>query len=436
MEVRKDVGNTNIEKKIIVGGPRAHYTLLICCLLLMMYFVNWYMFGVALEPMKRDLGLSDARVGFIQTAFLLGIAAFSFPNSYLVDRWSRRKAIALMALFWSIFMFVTSRGQDFWGVFIPRTLVGVGIAGFSGSAAALVSAVYPAHLRARVMGIFNASLPVGAVIGVMLGGYLSAQHGGWRTPFVVFSIPGIVLGIMALFMKDYKTVSDSEGCGGSVGFFNTARHLFGIRSLRWVYIGYGFQNVLAFSFVVWVPAYLMRRHCVPEDVAGMTVGTIGIMAFIGAPLGGVIADYWQKRNPRGRILFPAITIIIGSVLMTLSVWFDLKGIGMVFGILYGIIAIMGVPALSSITQDVVPPGLKVASWGMSVLCMYAIFGAWAPMVVGMVSDHLGGGVNGLQMAIMCSSVGGIFAGLCFLRGSGSYPEDLKRVKDIDLCEEC
>lgn len=435
MEDKNGVGTATVEKKLITGGFRAHYTLVICCLLLMMYFVNWYMFGVALEPMKRDLGLSDTSVGFIQTAFLLGIALFSFPNSYMVDRWSRRKAIALMSIFWSVFMFITSRGQDFWGVFIPRTLVGIGVAGFSGSAAALVSAVYPAHLRARVMGIFNASLPVGAVIGVMLGGYLSAQHGGWRTPFVVFSFPGFILGILALFMKDYKTVNDSDGRGGSVGFWRTARHLFGIKSLRWVYIGYGLQNVLAFSFVVWVPAYLMRRHGIPEDAAGMTVGIIGIMAVIGAPLGGVIADYWQKRNPRGRLLMPSITILIGSAMMMLSVWFDLEGIGMVFGVLYGIIAIMGVPALSSVTQDVVPPGLKVASWGMSVLCMYAIFGAWAPMTVGMVSDYLGGGVNGLKYAIMLSSIGGFCASLSFLQGSGSYPTDLLKVKDIELRAE-
>ena len=322
--------NSNPGNKLTLGGMRAHFTLLIGCLLLMMYFVNWYMFGVVLEPMKIDLGLTDTKVGLIQTAFLIGIAVFSFPNSYLVDRWSRRKAIALMAVFWSVFMFITSMGQSFWTVFIPRALVGIGIAGFSGSAAALVSAVYPANLRARVMGIFNASLPIGAVIGVMLGGYLSAHYGGWRTPFIVFSIPGIILGILALFMKDYKTVSDPEGCGGSVGFLNTARHLFGIRSLKWVYIGYGFQNVLAFSFVVWVPAYLMRRHSISEDIAGMTVGTIGIMAIIGAPLGGLIADLWQKRNSRGRMLLPSITIIVGAVLMMLSIWFELKGIGMVF----------------------------------------------------------------------------------------------------------
>ncbi|HDP81360.1 MAG TPA: MFS transporter [Spirochaetes bacterium] len=423
-------------KGFATGGLRAHYTLLICSLLLMMYFINWYLFGVALEPMKKDLGFSDTQAGMIQTAFLLSIAAFSFPNSYLVDRWSRRKAIAGMAVFWSVFMYITSLGQNFWGVFIPRTLVGMGIAGFSGAAAALVSAVYPARLRARIMGIFNAALPIGAVIGVMLGGYLSARHGGWRTPFLVFSVPGILLGVLALFAKDYKTVVTMENRGGAAGFFSTARHLFGIPSLRWVYIGYGFQNVLAFTFVVWVPAYLMRRHGITEDVAGMTVGTIGLMAIIGAPLGGVLADLWQKKNQRGRIIMPSITIFIGSVMMVLSVLFDLKGIGMVFGILYGVIAIMGVPALSSITQDVVPPGLKAASWGMSVFCMYAIFGAWAPAAVGMISDCLGGGIDSLQLAIMGSGIGGLCAGLCFLRGARSYPEDLKRVQHAVLQDEC
>ena len=53
------------------------------------------------------------------------------------------------------------------------------------------------------------------------------------------------------------------------------------------------------------------------------------------------------------------------------------------------------------------------------------------MAVGLISDYLGGGVDGLKIAIMCSSIGGICAGLCFLRGSRYYSEDLKRVKDME-----
>lgn len=418
------------------GGMHAHYTLAVCFLLFVMYFVNWYMFGVVLEPMKMDLGLTDGQAGAIQTGFLLCVAAFSFPISFMVDRWSRRKAITVMAIFWSVFMFITGSGNSFLGVLAPRIMVGIGLAGFSGASAALVSAVYHQKLRGRVMGIFNASIPIGAVIGVMLGGYISANHGGWRVPFYVFAIPGIILSVFAYFMKDYKTIEHTDECGVRMGFFSTAKTLFKIRSLKWVFIGYGLQDVMAFTFVIWAPAFLMRSQGIPEDKAGMTVGIIGVMAIIGAPLGGILSDLWQKKNRRGRMLIPAITIPIGAVMMALAMTFELKGIGLVFGILYGVIAIMGVPALSSVTQDVVSPGLKAASWGMSVFCMYAIFGAWAPAFVGFISDSLGGGAAGLKIAIIAAASGGILAGICYLLGARHYPSDLDKVKDVVFQSEC
>jgi MFS family permease len=67
-----------------------------------------------------------------------------------------------------------------------------------------VSASCPEEKRAKVLGIFNSFITIGIIFGVIVGGYLSAHHGGWRTPFYIFAIPGIVLGILAFFMQDYR----------------------------------------------------------------------------------------------------------------------------------------------------------------------------------------------------------------------------------------
>lgn len=426
--------NMTAKKEFKVGGFQSHFTLLVCSLLFVMYFVDWYMIGIVLQPMKLELGINDAQAGAIQTVCMVSVALFSFPNSYVVDRWSRRKAIVAMALFWSIFMFMTGRGQNFWGVLIPRALMGIGIAGFSGAAAALVSAAYPKRLRGIVMGIFNASVPVGGAIGVMLGGYLAARY-SWRTPFYVFAIPGVILAVLAFFIKDYKSIPECDESGRILGFINTASTLFRISSLKWLYIGYGLQNVMAFSFIVWGPSFLMRSQGLSAEKAGLIVGIIAIMAIIGAPLGGVVADLWQKKNKRGRMLAPAIFMPVAALLLALSVLFNLEGAGLIMGILFGIVSIMGVPALSAVTQDVVPPGLKAASWGMSIVGMYLFGGAFAPMLVGALSDALGGGAQGLKIAIMIGASGGILAGICYWLGAKAYPGDREKVKDTVLLAE-
>jgi predicted MFS family arabinose efflux permease len=58
--------------------------------------------------------------------FFLGMAVFSMPVAFPVDRWSRRKAVALMTLVWSTFTFVTGLGRSYLTVLLPRMMVGVG----------------------------------------------------------------------------------------------------------------------------------------------------------------------------------------------------------------------------------------------------------------------------------------------------------------------
>ena len=83
-----------------VGGRRARYVLIICCLL---YAINWMdrqVFSVVAAPMMEALKLTKTQVGWIQNFFLLSIGCFAIPVSYLVDRWSRKKGISLMAILW------------------------------------------------------------------------------------------------------------------------------------------------------------------------------------------------------------------------------------------------------------------------------------------------------------------------------------------------
>ena len=82
-----------------IGGPRSTYVLIVCSALYMVNYMDRQVLSVVLEPMKIDLGLSDSQAGLIQTGFLMSMGVFSVPLSYMVDRWSRNKAISIMAVF-------------------------------------------------------------------------------------------------------------------------------------------------------------------------------------------------------------------------------------------------------------------------------------------------------------------------------------------------
>ncbi len=415
-------------KEYPVGGRGAHIILVVLSLLWMINFMDRQVMSAVLEPMRIDLGLSDTQAGVLHTIFLLSISFFSLPIAFLIDRWSRRKAVAIMAVIWSVFTFVTGLGKSFAGVFAPRIIVGVGEAGFSAGGTAMITAAYPSQSRGRAMGIFNIFVPLGAALGYILGGYLSTHYGGWRTPFYIFAVPGVILGIAALFLKDYKTVSRSDA-ETRPGFFATAVSLFKIPTLKWLYIGHAMHNIMAVSILVWLPTFLMRTHNITEAKAGMTVGIISLMAIIGSPLGGFLADFWQKTNPRGRMLVPVVGDLIAAVLLVPALMMDASGPGLIMMFAFGIFLMLGLPSIHTITQDVVTPGMKGMSWGMIILVIYLLGGGWAPAGIGLISDALGGGAYGVKMALFIAPAAGVIAGILFLFGSRHYAADVLKVKN-------
>jgi MFS family permease len=414
------------KREFAAGGMSAHLILLVCSLLFMINYMDRQVFSAVLEPMKQDLGLTDAEAGIIQTLFFLGMALFAFPASFVIDRWSRRKAIGFMAMIWSAFTFITGLGKTFLGVIMPRLVVGIGETGFSAGGIAMISASYPEETRGKAIGIFYIAIPVGSALGVVLGGYISANFGGWRTPFFIFAIPGIILGSAAFFLRDYKTVSEVDETGRKLGFLQAAITLFKIPTLKWTYIGISMVNIMNFSILTWLPAYLMRAHGIGEDTAGMYFGIIALMALIGAPLGGFLADVWQKRNRRGRMYLPCLAAFLSSLILIPALRYEVKGFGFALAIIWGVLAVVLMPPIMAVSQEVVTPGLKGMSVGMFNLCVYLLGGGWAPWIVGMISDSLGGGMSGLRIALMLTTLGGFAGGTLFWLASRSYPVDMDR----------
>jgi MFS family permease len=406
--------------------------LFVCFFLYMINFMDRQVLSAVLEPMKLDLGLTDTQAGMLQSFFFLSMAVLAFPAAYLVDRWSRRKTLGIMAIIWSVFTYVTGLGKSFIGVILPRILVGVGEAGFPPAATAMISAAYPQQARARVLGIFNAAIPLGAALGTIMGGVLAGRYDNWRVPFYIFAVPGIIFGILAFFLKDYKTVTEVDESGQKKKFLANIGSLFKIPTLRWMYLGYAMQLAMTMAFIAWGPAFVMRAQGLSVARAGALMGGFGLMGLIGAPLGGIIADLWQKKNPRGRIYTPLAAAFASAVFLSLTIYFEFTGPGFLFGLLTGVTIVMGTPAVNSISQDVVTPGLKGISWGMAGFIAMLVGASWAPSAVGAISDSLGGGAPGLKFALMLMAVCGILAGVLFIFAAKPYPTDMDKVEGISL----
>lgn len=421
-----------------IGGPRATYVLIICSLLYAMRYADWQVMSVVLQPMKAALGLTDTQAGLAGSAYFIGIILLTLPTARLVDVWSRKKTIGLMAFIWSAFTLVTGFASGLVALLIARFGVGVGEAGFAPGGTALVSASYSEAMRGRKLGIFNMFITVGIIIGAIGGGYLSAHAGGWRTPFLVFAIPGLILGVLAFFMQDY-TLKNGDGSDFvHPSFLSNLKELWRIPTLRWLYVGLGMYAVLQISVGTWFPSLLMRAYDIKEDLAGLVMGVVTIIGLGGPILGGILADRWQRKHPGGRMRLAATSLAIACVFLYLVLIAALdihnKTLMLFCALMmpfHSVFVGMAFPAVAATTQDVVPSHLKGMSWGAAMLALYVLGGAWGPFLVGEISDASGGGYRGLALGIGVAGLFGFVASCLWFVTARHVGDDANLAKHLD-----
>jgi MFS family permease len=382
--------------------------------------------------LKTDLGITDVQAGTLASAVYWAIVALVIPVSILIDRWSRTKSVGIMVMLWSLATGAAAFVRTFPQLLLTRVGVGAGEAGYSPGGTAMISAMYPPEKRSRMMGIWNASIPLGSAIGVGLGGVI-AKHLGWKSAFGIVAIPGFVIGLLFLVLaRDYRTVKLEIPASGSqarrkMQFRDVAREFLHKPSLLLTYVGFAGNTFLTSAFLTWLPSYFNRTQGVPADKAGLKASAVMLTAIVGAPLGGILVDRWRKRNIAARPLFAGLTSLLSAAVWLVAL-LALRG-GAQYAVMFLAAActLLYLSAAAAVTQDVVHPGLWALSYGLSVIIQNAGGSAWGPIVVGALSDRWG-----IQRAIASVPVAGAVAGLLFLAAAAFYRRDLGKVAPVSV----
>ena len=183
----------------------SNYVFMLLFLLYMFDYIDRMVVTSMFTSIERDWGITHTQSGLLVSAVYWAIVLLTFPISILVDRWSRTKTIGVMAIMWSLATALCALTGNFVQLFMARMLIGVGEAGYAPGGSAMISGLYPVDRRARMMGLWNASIPLGSAIGVLLGGIIATKL-GWKHAFGIVAVPGMIVAILFLFVKDYKTV--------------------------------------------------------------------------------------------------------------------------------------------------------------------------------------------------------------------------------------
>ena len=258
--------------------PSASYRRYLFSLLFLLYLFDYMdrMVIVSLFPyLKADYGITDTQCGLLVSAVYWSILIFSFPVSILVDRWSRKKSIGLMAVLWSLATLACAFTRNFTQLFTARTAIGIGEAGYAPGGTAMISTMFPKEQRARVLGLWNASIPLGSALGIGLGG-LVAEHFGWRYALGLVALPGMVIALLFFTVKDYKTITLVKTVVQSKGqvqvkmqFSDMARQFTHNPTLLFNNLAFAANVFVTTSLLTWLPTYFHRFEGLTMSHAGI-----------------------------------------------------------------------------------------------------------------------------------------------------------------------
>ncbi len=416
------------------------YSYYVFALLFLLYMFDYIdrLVVVSLFPfLKRDWGLTDTQCGLLVSAVSWAILVFSFPVSLLIDRWSRKKCIGVMAVLWSLATAACAFAKSFPQLFLARTAIGIGEAGYAPGGTAMISALFPEKKRSLIVGIWNASIPLGSALGIALGGLIATRY-GWRQAFGIVALPGLLIALLFFFVKDYRTVElvksdkrpDQTGPPRRMTAPEIVREFTRTPSLYLTFFAFSGNTFLTTALMSWLPSYFNRVQGLPMDKASLKSSLIMLMAIFGSPLGGYLADRWLKKKANARLLFSALSSTVTGIIFIVGFYFVQGPAQFTLFLAGGTTAIAFASSAIAVTQDVVHPGLRATAYSLCVIIMHLLGSALGPLAVGMLSDRYG-----IRTALTLLPLAALWAGLLFFIGSFFYEKDLAKVEKVALSVE-
>lgn len=365
-------------------------------ILFLLFLANLFNFfdrtipAIIIEPIRMEWGLSDFQLGLIGTAFTIVYAIAGVPLGRMADTGARRKIMGWGLAVWSGLTAVNGLAWNFWSFLLIRMGVGIGEASYAPAANSLIGDLFPAHKRARAMGIFMLGLPLGLLLAFFTIGAMVTAFDSWRAPFFIAAVPGVILALFMFFIKEPRRGAAEKVQSLTTPVDKPLRKVLTIRTFWWLVLAglaFNFATYACNSFMV---PMLQRYFLLPLEQAAMATGVIvGLTGLLGLTLGGWLADKIHQRWKTGRLLFAALSMLVAALAtgyalhagrIEVALFVTLFSIGWLFAYNF-------YTCVYTAIQDVIEPRLRATAMALFFAGLYLLGGGLGPVAVGLLSDH-------------------------------------------------
>ncbi len=238
--------------------------------------------------MIDEFSLSYSLVGMLAMGYRLSAGALQLLMGFL-GRFVRRKFLLGFAMMWQcVFNLLTSFAQGFDQVFLSRTLAGVGSSPQHPTGASYIAENIPKVKRGRAMGMNNVAGQIGNFATPLLGSLILVTV-GWRNTMLLFSIPGVLVGVFFLLVKEPRHSEQWSGTQSLSVLFRGVRDVLSNKAVIAVMI---LETVMAFRMGArdFLPSYFVESLKMGSLDAGI-VFTLFVASGVPAPyLWGFLSD--------------------------------------------------------------------------------------------------------------------------------------------------
>jgi MFS family permease len=283
--------------------------------------------ALLVEPIKRDLGISDTQVGLLHGfAFAIFYTTLGVPIARLADRTDRRRLIAAGIAFWSAMTALCGLARGFWELFLARIGVGVGEASLSPAAFSMLADAFPADRLGRALGVYSSAIFAGAGIALLVGGGVAAAAASaaavhlplvgavqpWQLTFIVVGAPGLVVALWVLSLREpprrgVAIAARQEPLAAVFAWMRRHARAYGCH-----FAGFALLALVFNATIAWLPSVFVRVHGWSSGQAAFWIGSLLLVCgTTGIVAGGFAADAWRRRGKPDGSMRVGLTSALG-----------------------------------------------------------------------------------------------------------------------------
>ncbi len=259
-------------------------------------FLDRINISVAGSSIMKDLNLSAAEWGWVQSAFILSYGLMQIPMGAYGDRHGHRKVLTQIVLWWSLFTAFTGVAGGLASLLIIRFMFGVGEAGSSPCSTGVISRWFEKNEVGKAQGYVWAASRMGGALTPFVVIPIMAWL-GWRAAFWLLGGLGIIWAVVWYVMYRDKTPlqlprggeqQEASPRGGKEGVsWNKILRNRQFWTICAMYFFYAFGSWFFFS---WFPTFMELGRGFAKSELTYAVAVPFIMSMIGNITGGYLTD--------------------------------------------------------------------------------------------------------------------------------------------------